>query len=117
MGGRGGRTWARGQNMKGHVCESTQIGHKRRDLRKETHWPLSALQPILQCDVLCYAVLCCAAISCTAMCCVVFYCNVMSCHVMSWSARAIVRWSAQWASIGRTSSRHTHTHSDGMGPM
>ena len=30
-------------------------------------------------------------------------------HVMSWSARAIVRWSAQWASIGRTSSRHTHT--------
>ena len=41
-------------------------------------------------------------------------CN--SCHVMSWSARASVRLSAQWASIGRTSSRHTHTHSDGMGP-
>ena len=38
------------------------------------------------------------------------------CHVMSWSARAIVRWPAQWASIGRTSSLHTHTHSDGMGP-
>ena len=38
------------------------------------------------------------------------------CHVMSWSARAIVRWPAQWASIGRTSGRYTHTHSDGMGP-